>query len=127
VERADMTVGDLLEMGMHKRARNIPTSKVPLSYHLEAADVVGVALDPDSGLSTQAGSEFYIVRSNSKSVFRPREQAQGEPVSFLEAHLFKSFNVQIITKVRTKVDFHPGISGERVEYMNFRIHTNTIF
>eukprot|EP00090_Calanus_glacialis_P016026 TRINITY_DN25140_c0_g1_i1.p1 TRINITY_DN25140_c0_g1~~TRINITY_DN25140_c0_g1_i1.p1 ORF type:complete len:510 (-),score=242.31 TRINITY_DN25140_c0_g1_i1:56-1585(-) len=115
VERADMTVGDLLEMGLHKRARNFPTSKVPLSYQLEAADVVGVALDPDSGLSTQAGSEFYIVRSNSKRVSGPREQAQGEPASFLEAPLFKSFNVQIITKVRTKVDIHLGISGERVE------------
>jgi len=115
VDRADMTVGDLLEMGLLKRARNFPTSKVPLSYHLEAADVVGVALDPESGLSNQAGSEFYIVRSNSKRVSGPREQAQGEPASFLEAPLFKSFNVQIITKVRTKVDIHLGISGERVE------------
>jgi len=115
VDRADMTVGDLLEMGLHKRARNFPTSKVPLSYHLEAADVVGVALDPVAGLSSQAGSEFYIVRSNSKRVSGPREQAQGEPASFLEAPLFKSFNVQIITKVRTKVDIHLGISGDRVE------------
>jgi len=115
VERGDMTMGDLLEMGLHRRARNFPAARVPLSYHLEAADVVGVALDPASSLSSQTGSEFYIVRSNSKRVSGPREQAQGEPVSFLEAPLFQSFNVQIITKVRTKVDIHLGISGEKVE------------
>jgi len=115
VERGDMTMGDLLEMGLHRRARNFPAARVPLSYHLEAADVIGVALDPASSLSSQTGSEFYIVRSNSKRVSGPREQAQGEPVSFLEAPLFQSFNVQIITKVRTKVDIHLGISGEKVE------------
>jgi len=115
VERADMTMGDLLEMGLLRRARNFPTARVPLSYHLEAADVVGIALDPATSLSSQTGSEFYIVRSNSKRVSGPREQGQGEPVSFLEAPLFQSFNVQIITKVRTKVDIHLGISGEKVE------------
>jgi len=115
IDRTDMKVEDLLNMGLLKRARNFPSSKVPLNYHLEAADVVGVALDPKSGLSSHTGSEFYIVRSNSKRVSGPRDHSQGEPASFLEAPLFKSFNVQIITKVRTKVDIHLGISGERVE------------
>jgi len=115
VDRADITIGDLLEMGLQRRARNFPAARVPLSYHLEAAEVVGVALDPATNLSSQTGTEFYIVRSNSKRVSGPRDQAQGEPVSFLEAPLFQSFNVQIITKVRTKVDIHLGISGEKVE------------
>ncbi len=34
---------------------------------------------------------------------------------FWEAPLFQSFNVEIFTKVRTKVEIHLGISGERVE------------
>lgn len=38
-----------------------------------------------------------------------------KPVSFLDAPLFQSFNVQIISKVRTKIDIHLGISGEKVE------------
>jgi hypothetical protein len=36
-------------------------------------------------------------------------------VCFWEAPLFQSFNVEIFTKVRTKVEIHLGISGERVE------------
>jgi hypothetical protein len=40
--------------------------------------------------------------------------SQGE-VCFWEAPLFQSFNVEIFTKVRTKVEIHLGISGERVE------------
>jgi len=39
---------------------------------------------------------------------------QGE-ICFWEAPLFQSFNVEIFTKVRTKVEIHLGISGERVE------------
>ena len=36
-------------------------------------------------------------------------------ICFLEAPLFQSFNVEIFTKVRTKVDVHLGISGDKVE------------
>ena len=36
-------------------------------------------------------------------------------MDFLQAPLFQSFNVEIFTKVRTKVDVHLGISGDKVE------------
>ena len=38
----------------------------------------------------------------------------GAAPNFLEAHLYQSFNVEIFTKVRTKVDIHLGISGDKV-------------
>ena len=90
--------------------------QVPLRYHLEAAESSGVALDPATNLSSHLGSEFYIVRSNSKRPSGPKDTSYGgEHLNIYEVHLFQSFDVQMITKVRTKVDIHLGISGEKVE------------
>ena len=86
-----------------------------MRYHLEAAESSGVALDPATNLSSHLGSEFYIVRSNSKRPSGPRDTSGGEHLNIYEVHLFQSFDVQMITKVRTKVDIHLGISGEKVE------------
>jgi len=113
-----LTLGELLEQGLQKRRRTLPSlghSQVPLRYHLEAAESSGVALDPATNLSSHLGSEFYIVRSNSKRPSGPRETSGGEHLNIYEVHLFQSFDVQMITKVRTKVDIHLGISGEKVE------------
>lgn len=119
VERSKETLGDLLDRGLQKRKRTCPTTGpgvALLSYHLEAAEVAGVPLDPTLPLSSHPGTEFYIVRSNSKRMSGPRtDKNSDQPVSFLEAPLFQSFDVQMMTKVRTKVDIHLGISGERVE------------
>jgi len=117
VERT-LTIGELLEQGLQKRRRTLPSlghSQVPLRYHLEAAESSGVALDPATNLSSHLGSEFYIVRSNSKRPSGPRDTSGGEHLNIYEVHLFQSFDVQMITKVRTKVDIHLGISGEKVE------------
>lgn len=127
-----LTLGELLEQGLQKRRRTLPSlghsqvgrlaleihknaGQVPLRYHLEAAESSGVALDPATNLSSHLGSEFYIVRSNSKRPSGPRETSGGEHLNIYEVHLFQSFDVQMITKVRTKVDIHLGISGEKVE------------
>ena len=60
----------------------------------------GVSLDPAASLGSLPGAEFYLVRDNSKRVSTHRDQASAEkPVSFLDAPLFQSFNVQIISKV----------------------------
>ena len=138
VERT-LTLGELLEQGLQKRRRTLPSlghsqvgafrfsyanlrlnfmtimGQVPLRYHLEAAESSGVALDPTTNLSSHLGSEFYIVRSNSKRPSGPRDTSGGEHLNIYEVHLFQSFDVQMITKVRTKVDIHLGISGEKVE------------
>ena len=113
-----LTLGELLEQGLQKRRRTLPSlglSQVPLRYHLEAAESSGVALDPTTNLSAHLGSEFYIVRSNSKRPSGPRDTSGGEHLNIYEVHLFQSFDVQMITKVRTKVDIHLGIPGEKVE------------
>ena len=128
-----LTLGELLEQGLQKRRRTLPSlghsqvgrlaleidlknaGQVPLRYHLEAAESSGVALDPTTNLSSHLGSEFYIVRSNSKRPSGPRDTSGGEHLNIYEVHLFQSFDVQMITKVRTKVDIHLGISGEKVE------------
>ena len=89
-----------MEMGLQRRARNLPRDRVGFTYHLESAGESGVALDPESGLSSYSGLEFYIVRDNSKRVSTHRDANQEKPVSFLDAPLFQSFNVQIINKVR---------------------------
>ena len=74
-----------------------------------------MALNPATNLSSHLGSEFYIVRSNSKRPSGPRDTSGGDHLNIYEVHLFQSFDVQMITKVRTKVDIHLGISGEKVE------------
>ena len=63
----------------------------------------------------------YIIHDGSLTFSDPlfisflRDPTLEKPVSFLDAPLFQSFNVQIISKVRTKIDIHLGISGEKVE------------
>ena len=117
VNKSSITIGDLLEMGLQRRARNCPRDRVGFTYHLETAEDSGVTLDPASSLGGHMGSEFYIVRDNSKRVSAHRDTSLPEkPLSWmLDAPLFQSFNVQIISKVRTKIDIHLGISGEKVE------------
>ena len=117
VERASLTMGDLLEMGLQRRPRNLPRDRVGFSYHLETAEETGTVIDPQTPLSTLVGSQFFIVRDNSKRVSIHRDSAgvTEKPLNFLDAPLFQSFDVQMITKVRTKVDIHLGISGEKVE------------
>lgn len=108
--------GELLEIGLQRRARNLPRDRVGFTYHLESYSEPGVSLDPCGSVTSSSGSEFYIVRDNSKRVSTQRDQSLPEkPVSFLDAPLFQSFNVQILSKVRTKIDIHLGISGEKVE------------
>jgi len=125
VDRSKDTLGDILSRGLLKRRRTLPSSTAScgssgggtgfLTYHLEAAEVAGVPLDQKLQLSKHQGSEFYIVRSNSKRMSGPRSDKSDQPVNFLEAPLFQSFDVQMLTKVRTKVEIHLGISGEKVE------------
>ena len=99
VDRSNITIGALLEIGLQRRSRNLPRDRVGFTYHLESASESGVALDPDSGLNNYNGLEFYIVRDNSKRVSSHRDANHEKPVSFLDAPLFQSFNVQIINKV----------------------------
>lgn len=113
IEKKDITLGEVMERALEKRRRQFKTGRVQLSYHMEAVESPGVVLDPTTQLNTAGGTEFFIVRDNSKRVSGPR--VKNEELSFLEAPLFQSFNVSIITKVRTKVDIHLGISGEKVE------------
>jgi len=113
VDRAALTLGDLLTLGLQKRRRALPAA-AQLQYHLEAADAAGTALDPGEPLAAHRGAEFYIVRSNSKRPSGPRAAA-ADCTNIYEVHLFQSFDVQMITRVRTKVDIHLGISGEKVE------------
>jgi len=126
VDRSKDTLGDILSRGLQKRRRTLPSggntaggagagSTGLLTYHLEAAEVAGVPLDNKLPLSQHQGCEFYIVRSNSKRMSGPRTDKSDQPVNFLEAPLFQSFDVQMLTKVRTKVEIHLGISGEKVE------------
>ena len=119
VDRASLTMADLLELGLQRRPRNLPRDRAGFNYHLETAEETagGAAIDPQAPLSSFAGSEFFIVRDNSKRVSIHRDSAgtSERPLNFLDAPLFQSFDVQMITKVRTKVDIHLGISGEKVE------------
>eukprot|EP00088_Acartia_fossae_P031774 TRINITY_DN3258_c0_g1_i2.p1 TRINITY_DN3258_c0_g1~~TRINITY_DN3258_c0_g1_i2.p1 ORF type:complete len:548 (+),score=138.78 TRINITY_DN3258_c0_g1_i2:651-2294(+) len=113
IQDKTMTLGELTSLGLERR-KYLQKAKYKFNYHLEAPDVHGVALDPKQTLSSQDGnSEFYIVRDNSKRV--SDLQSTGTLPNFLEADLYQSFNVEIFTKVRTKVDIHLGISGEKVE------------
>ena len=112
VDRGCLTMGDLLALGLERRKRTLPPG---LKYHLEAADKPGVALEPAVSLDSHQGAEFHIVRSNSKRPSGPRDTTGGELTNIYEVHLFQSFDVQMITKVRTKVDIHLGVSGEKVE------------
>jgi len=114
IEKKDITLSEVMERALEKRRRQFKTGRVQLSYHMEAVESPGVVLDPSTQLNTAGGTEFFIVRDNSKRVSGPRVKGIEE-LSFLEAPLFQSFNVSIITKVRTKVDIHLGISGEKVE------------
>ena len=122
---AGLTAGRLLELGLselQRRQQLGPRSTQAHTFHLEPGDSAGTVLDPNQELDTLTGqTEFYLVRDNSKRVV-PQSRETGhpsglsiEPVTFLEAPLFQSFNVQIISKVRTKIDIHLGISGEKVE------------
>jgi len=113
IEKKDITLAEVMDRALEKRRRQFKTGRVQLNYHMEAVDSPGIVLDPTTQLSVAGGTEFYIVRDNSKRVSGPR--VKNEELSFLEAPLFQSFNVSIITKVRTKVDIHLGISGEKVE------------
>ena len=75
-----------------------------------------MALDPATNLSSHLGSEFL----SSAAIARGRRLVLGTPqgekhLNIYEVHLFQSFDVQIITKIQTKVDIHLGISGEKVE------------
>ena len=118
VERSLLSLGDLLQLGLQKRRRTLAAASsrdVPLKYHLEAAEGPGVALEAGAALASCTGNEFYIVRSNSKRPSGPRDREGGEHLNIYEVHLFQSFDVQMITKVRTKVDIHLGISGEKVK------------
>ena len=114
VDKTSISMGELLELGLQRRARILPRDRAGFSYHLETSQEVGT-IDPQSPLSSYPGSQFYIVRDNSKRVSTHRDQANEKPPNFLDAPLFQSFDVQMITKVRTKVDIHLGISGEKVE------------
>ena len=117
VDRASVSMADLLELGLQRRPRNLPRDRLGFSYHLETAEETGAIIDPQTPLSNFSGSEFFIVRDNSKrvSIHRDSTGATEKPPNFLDAPLFQSFDVQMITKVRTKVDIHLGISGEKVE------------
>ena len=100
VNKMTLSVGELLEMGLQRRSRTLPRDRVGFTYHLETAEEAGVSLDPAASLGSLPGAEFYLVRDNSKRVSTHRDQASAEkPVSFLDAPLFQSFNVQIISKV----------------------------
>ena len=102
VTRAGTTVGELLDMGLEKRSRILPRHRAGFTYHLETVEEPGVRLDTASDLESHRGSEFFIVRDNSRRVSTAthRDQSHAEkPVSFLDAPLFQSFNVQIISKV----------------------------
>ena len=106
VTRAATTVGALLDMGLEKRSRILPQDRVGFTYHLETLEEQGVSLDPVSGLESLRGSEFFIVRDNSRRVSSAthRDQSHAEkPDSFLDAPLFQSFNVQIISKVNHQI------------------------
>jgi len=113
VQRKDITMGELTEKGLERR-KYLTNVKYNFGYHLEAVDDPGVALEPSMALNSHSGTEFFIVRNNSKRASGPCETSSNE-LCFLEAPLFQSFNVDIFTKVRTKVDIHLGISGDKVE------------
>ncbi len=115
VTRAGTTVGELLDMGLEKRSRILPRHRVGFTYHLETVEEPGVRLDIASDLELHRGSEFFIVRDNSRRVSTAthRDQSHAEkPVSFLDAPLFQSFNVQIISKVspQLQVKIHIRLS-----------------
>ena len=114
VDKASISMGELLELGLQRRARILPRDRAGFSYHLETAEEAGT-IDPQSPLSSYQSTQFFIVRDNSKRVSTHRDQASEKPVNFLDAPLFQSFDVQMISKVRTKVPIHLGISGEKVE------------
>ena len=106
ITRASTTVGALLDLGLEKRSRILPRDRAGFTYHLETVEEPGVRLDTMAGLESLRGSEFFIVRDNSRRVSSAthRDQAHAEkPVSFLDAPLFQSFNVQIISKVSHQV------------------------
>jgi len=113
VQRKDITMAELTEKGLERR-KYLTNAKYNFGYHLEAIDDPGVSLEPSLALHSHNGTEFYIVRNNSKRVAGPCEAPSAE-LCFLEAPLFQSFNVDIFTKVRTKVEIHLGISGDKVE------------
>jgi len=113
IQDKTITLGELTELGLERR-KYLQKAKYKFNYHLEAPDEPGIALDPKHTLSSQDGTEFYIVRDNSKRV-SDLQSGGGAAPNFLEAHLYQSFNVEIFTKVRTKVDIHLGISGDKVE------------
>lgn len=113
IQDKTITLGELTELGLERR-KYLQKAKYKFNYHLEAPDEPGIALDPKHTLSSQDGTEFYIVRDNSKRVC-DLQSGGGAAPNFLEAHLYQSFNVEIFTKVRTKVDIHLGISGDKVE------------
>jgi len=113
VQRKDMTLGELMDKGLERR-KFLTNVKHNFGYHMEAADAPGIGLDLKVALNVNGGEEFYVVRNNSKRVSGPRD-APSSDMCFLEAPLFQSFNVEIFTKVRTKVDVHLGVSGDKVE------------
>lgn len=113
IQDKSITLGELTQMGLERR-KYLQKAKYKFNYHLEAPENPGVFLDSKLTLSSQEGStEYYIVRDNSKRV--SELQSTGTLPNFLEAHLYQSFNVEIFTRVRTKVDIHLGISGDKVE------------
>ncbi len=70
-------------------------------------------------MSQDGTTEFYIVRDNSKRV--SEQQSTGTLPNFLEAHLYQSFNVEIFTRVRTKVGPHYllTLNAKRVAYLAY--------
>jgi len=113
IQDKSITLGELTQMGLERR-KYLQKARYKFNYHLEAPENPGVFLDSKLTLSSQEGNtEYYIVRDNSKRV--SELQSTGTLPNFLEAHLYQSFNVEIFTRVRTKVDIHLGISGDKVE------------
>ena len=99
VEKRDITVGEIMEKALDRRRDQFRSDRVQLSYHMEAREEPGVSLDPTVLLNKAGGTEFYIVRDNSKRVSGPRVK-KPEDLSFLDAPLFQAFNIAIFTKVR---------------------------
>ena len=116
VTRASTTVGALLDIGLEKRSRILPRDRAGFTYHLETAEEPGVRLDPGSGLDSHLGAEFFIVRDNSKRVSSATHRDQAQAVSFLDAPLFQSFNVQIISKVRKFFQSEVKVLASKMHY-----------
>ncbi|KAI4459959.1 target of rapamycin complex 2 subunit mapkap1 [Holotrichia oblita] len=72
-------------------------------------------------VSFDAGEQI-IYEIKNDNVAQKQESAMQESVALMEVHkttmesqLYKSFQVHIINKVRSKVEIHLGISGEKIE------------